>query len=129
MLQLLSELCSSLETPSDKVVVRSSFKKNKPLDSLNKTDSKGVMVNSDYTFVNLYGETNLYTNKYLFQIIEPFDRMEKFWEKFNGTKSDNILMRKERNELLLENKQLRHSLRMYLVTVARMQTARPHTAF
>lgn len=54
--------------------------------------------------------------------------MEKFWQRFNETKADNILMKKERGQLLLENRHLRHSLRVYLVTVARMPAARPHTA-
>ncbi|XP_012219705.1 dynein regulatory complex subunit 2 isoform X2 [Linepithema humile] len=59
---------------------------------------------------------------------EPFDKLEKFWEQFNYIKADNIFMKKECDKLTFENKQLRNTLRTYLLAVSRAQTARPLTS-
>lgn len=59
---------------------------------------------------------------------EPFDKLEKFWEQFNYIKADNIFMKKECEKLTFENKQLRNTLRTYLLAVSRTQTARPLTS-
>ncbi|XP_046745212.1 dynein regulatory complex subunit 2-like [Diprion similis] len=101
MLQLLSQLCSSLEEDRD---------------GIDKCSNK------DKELLQCYEKTGVEN------VTEPFDRMEKFWKQFNEVKAENILRRKERVELLQENRHLRHSLRVYLVTVARMPAARPHTA-
>ncbi|XP_025601813.2 dynein regulatory complex subunit 2 [Athalia rosae] len=101
MLQLLSELCSNLEGPLD----------GKGRSSICGDESSHSLENAVSTHVT-----------------EPFNRMEKFWQRFNERKAENILMRKDRAELLQENRHLRHNLRVYLVTVARMPVPRPHTA-
>ena len=56
--------------------------------------------------------------------------MEKFWEQFNHVKAENIHKKRERDQLLTENKRLRHTLRTYLITVSRIPLAngRPHTS-
>lgn len=56
---------------------------------------------------------------------EPFDKLEKFWEQFNYIKADNIFMKKECNKLSFENKQLRNTLRTYLITISRTPATRP----
>ncbi|KAM0732414.1 Dynein regulatory complex subunit 2 [Formica fusca] len=59
---------------------------------------------------------------------EPFDKLENFWEQFNYIKADNIFMKKECDKLSFENKQLRNTLRTYLLTVSKTPTARPLTS-
>ncbi|XP_032675636.1 dynein regulatory complex subunit 2 [Odontomachus brunneus] len=59
---------------------------------------------------------------------EPFDKLEKFWEQYNYIKADNIFMKKECDKLSFENKQLRNTLRTYLITVSRTPAARPFTS-
>lgn len=59
---------------------------------------------------------------------EPFDKLENFWEQFNYIKADNIFMKKECDKLSFENKQLRNTLRTYLLTVSKTSTARPLTS-
>ncbi|TGZ41409.1 dynein regulatory complex subunit 2 isoform X1 [Temnothorax longispinosus] len=59
---------------------------------------------------------------------EPFDKLDKFWEQFNYIKSDNILMKKECDKLSFENKQLRNTLRTYLLTISRVPAARSLTS-
>lgn len=59
---------------------------------------------------------------------EPFDKLDKFWEQFNYIKSDNILIKKECDKLSFENKQLRNTLRTYLLTISRVSAARPFTS-
>ncbi|XP_025988081.1 dynein regulatory complex subunit 2 [Solenopsis invicta] len=59
---------------------------------------------------------------------EPFDKLDKFWEQFNCIKSDNIFMKKECDKLTFENKQLRNTLRTYLLTISRVPTARSFTS-
>ncbi|XP_028047432.1 dynein regulatory complex subunit 2 [Monomorium pharaonis] len=59
---------------------------------------------------------------------EPFDKLDKFWEQFNYIKSDNISMKKECNKLTFENKQLRNTLRTYLLTISKAPAARPFTS-
>ncbi|EGI61092.1 Coiled-coil domain-containing protein 65 [Acromyrmex echinatior] len=59
---------------------------------------------------------------------EPFDKLDKFWEQFNYIKSDNIFMKKECDKLSFENKQLRNTLRTYLLTISKAQIARPLTS-
>ncbi|XP_011645866.2 LOW QUALITY PROTEIN: dynein regulatory complex subunit 2 [Pogonomyrmex barbatus] len=59
------------------------------------------------------------------QMSEPFDKLDKFWEQYNYIKSDNIFMKKECVNLSFENKQLRNTLRTYLLTVSKIPTARP----
>lgn len=59
---------------------------------------------------------------------EPFDKLDKFWEQFNYIKSDNILMKKECDKLSFENKQLRNTLRTYLITISRVSVTRPLTS-
>ncbi|XP_071574787.1 dynein regulatory complex subunit 2 isoform X1 [Temnothorax nylanderi] len=59
---------------------------------------------------------------------EPFDKLDKFWEQFNYIKSDNILMKKECDKLSFENKQLRNTLRTYLLTISRIPAARSLTS-
>ncbi|KAH0955823.1 hypothetical protein HN011_004340 [Eciton burchellii] len=61
-------------------------------------------------------------------ISEPFDKLEKFWERFNYIKAENIFMRKEYDKLLFENKQLRNTLHMYLLTVSKTSSVRPLTS-
>ncbi|XP_015597394.1 dynein regulatory complex subunit 2 [Cephus cinctus] len=61
-------------------------------------------------------------------ITNPYNKMEKFWEKYNRIKAENILMRKDHDRLCAENKRLRHNLRTYLITVVRSPASRPHTA-
>ncbi|KAL6258904.1 hypothetical protein P5V15_010848 [Pogonomyrmex californicus] len=56
---------------------------------------------------------------------EPFDKLDKFWEQYNYIKSDNIFMKKECDNLSFENKQLRNTLRTYLLTVSKIPTERP----
>ncbi|EZA50539.1 hypothetical protein DMN91_009697 [Ooceraea biroi] len=58
-------------------------------------------------------------------ISEPFNKLENFWEQFNYIKAENVFMRKECDKLSFENKQLRNTLRMYLLTVSRTSTIRP----
>ncbi|XP_018310021.1 coiled-coil domain-containing protein 65 [Mycetomoellerius zeteki] len=59
---------------------------------------------------------------------EPFDKLDKFWEQFNYIKSDNISMKKECDKLSFENKQLRNTLRTYLLTISKAPVARPLTS-
>jgi len=59
---------------------------------------------------------------------EPFDKLDKFWEQFNYIKSDNIFMKKECDKLSFENKQLRNTLRTYLLTISKAPVARPLTS-
>ncbi|XP_011869368.1 PREDICTED: coiled-coil domain-containing protein 65-like [Vollenhovia emeryi] len=59
---------------------------------------------------------------------EPFDKLDRFWALFNHIKSDNFLMKKECDKLSFENKQLRNTLRTYLLTVSRVPAARPLTS-
>lgn len=59
---------------------------------------------------------------------EPFDKLENFWKQFNYIKADNIFMKKECDKLSFENKQLRNTLRTYLLTVSKTSTARPLTS-
>ncbi|XP_077270371.1 dynein regulatory complex subunit 2 [Temnothorax americanus] len=59
---------------------------------------------------------------------EPFDNVDKFWEQFNYIKSDNVLMKKECDKLSFENKQLRNTLRIYLLTISRVPAARSLTS-
>lgn len=66
--------------------------------------------------------------KSLSQMSEPFDKLEKFWEQYNYIKADNIFMKKECDKLSFENKQLRNTLRTYLITVSRTPAARPFTS-
>lgn len=59
---------------------------------------------------------------------EPFDKLDKFWEQFNYIKSDNIFMKKECDKLSFENKQLRNTLRTYLLTISRAPIAQSLTS-
>ncbi|KAG5345686.1 DRC2 protein, partial [Acromyrmex heyeri] len=59
---------------------------------------------------------------------EPFDKLDKFWEQFNYIKSDNIFMKKECDKMSFENKQLRNTLRTYLLTISKATIARPLTS-
>ncbi|XP_011694704.1 PREDICTED: coiled-coil domain-containing protein 65 [Wasmannia auropunctata] len=59
---------------------------------------------------------------------EPFDKLDKFWEQFNYIKSDNIFMKKECDKLSFENKQLKNTLRTYLLTISKAPTARSLTS-
>jgi len=61
-------------------------------------------------------------------MLEPFDKLDKFWEQFNYIKSDNIFMKKEYDKLSFENKQLRNTLRTYLLTISKAPVARPLTS-
>ncbi|CAL1689109.1 unnamed protein product [Lasius platythorax] len=61
-------------------------------------------------------------------ISEPFVKLDNFWKQFNYIKADNIFMKKECDKLSFENKQLRNTLRTYLLTVSRTPTARPLTS-
>jgi len=61
-------------------------------------------------------------------MLEPFDKLDKFWEQFNYIKSDNIFMKKEYDKLSFENKQLRNTLRTYLLTISKAPLARPLTS-
>lgn len=59
---------------------------------------------------------------------EPFDKLDKFWEQFNYIKSNNIFMKKECDKLSFENKQLRNTLRTYLLTISRAPIAQSLTS-
>ncbi|KAL0101538.1 hypothetical protein PUN28_018988 [Cardiocondyla obscurior] len=59
---------------------------------------------------------------------EPFDKLDKFWEQFNYIKSDNISMKKECDKLTFENKQLKNTLRTYLLTISQIPAARSLTS-
>lgn len=61
-------------------------------------------------------------------VMSPYDKLENFWEQFNYIKAENIYRKKEKAELMMENKRLRGSLRTYLITVARMPVSRPQTS-
>lgn len=56
---------------------------------------------------------------------ESFDKLDKFWEQFNYIKSDNIFMKKECDKLSFENKQLRNTLRTYLLTISSAPGVQP----
>ncbi|XP_023288878.1 coiled-coil domain-containing protein 65-like [Orussus abietinus] len=57
----------------------------------------------------------------------PFNKMERFWERYNHVKAENIELRRERDRLATENIRLRHTLRTYLIAVARSSNHRPRT--
>ncbi|KAG7208915.1 hypothetical protein KM043_015095 [Ampulex compressa] len=59
---------------------------------------------------------------------EPFDKLENFWEQYNNIKADNIMMKRECNKLSFENKQLRQTLRTYLISISRTPMSRPLTS-
>lgn len=59
---------------------------------------------------------------------KPFQKLEKFWMRYNHIKVDNISMKKECNKLSAENKHLRYMLRNYLISVSRMETTLPITS-
>nr|KAF7420676.1 hypothetical protein H0235_010973 [Vespula pensylvanica] len=61
-------------------------------------------------------------------ISKPFQKLEKFWMRYNHIKVENILMKKECNKLSAENKHLRYILRNYLISVSRMETTLPITS-
>lgn len=61
-------------------------------------------------------------------MLSPYDMLENFWEQYNYVKVENIFKRKEKNELIIENKKLRVSLQTYLIKVARMPVSRPQTS-
>ncbi|KAL6441033.1 hypothetical protein ACFW04_003417 [Cataglyphis niger] len=69
------------------------------------------------------GSRTVFTN----DMSEPFDKLENFWKQFNYIKADNIFMKKECDKLSFENKQLRNTLRTYLLTVSKTSTVRPLT--
>ncbi|XP_015110157.1 dynein regulatory complex subunit 2 [Diachasma alloeum] len=61
-------------------------------------------------------------------VMSPYDKLENFWEQYNYVKAEVIAIKREKNELMAENKRLRGSLKTYLVTVARMPGSRPQTS-
>ncbi|KAI4482678.1 hypothetical protein M0804_008531 [Polistes exclamans] len=61
-------------------------------------------------------------------ISKPFQKLEKFWMRYNYIKVENISMKKECNKLLAENKHLRYMLRNYLISVSRIKSTLPITS-
>ncbi|KAF7395584.1 hypothetical protein HZH68_009634 [Vespula germanica] len=61
-------------------------------------------------------------------ISKPFQKLEKFWMRYNHIKVENILMKKECNKLSAENKHLRYILRNYLISISKMETTLPITS-
>lgn len=51
--------------------------------------------------------------------INPYDKLENFWEKYNNIKVENIIFNDEKKSLMIENKKLRMSLKNYIMTVGK----------
>ncbi|XP_035743369.1 dynein regulatory complex subunit 2-like [Vespa mandarinia] len=64
----------------------------------------------------------------MYCVSKPFQKLEKFWLRYNHIKVENISMKKECNKLSAENKHLRYMLRNYLISVSRMETTLPITS-
>ncbi|KAF7995150.1 hypothetical protein HCN44_004622 [Aphidius gifuensis] len=52
--------------------------------------------------------------------INPYDKLENFWEKYNNIKVENIIYNDEKKNLIIENKKLRMSLKNYIMTVGKI---------
>ncbi|KAK0174771.1 hypothetical protein PV327_010501 [Microctonus hyperodae] len=69
-------------------------------------------------YSNYCGENSNEENIYC--VMNPYDKLENFWQQYNYIKTENYLIKTDYNQLVVENKKLRDSLRAYLVAIARV---------
>lgn len=56
----------------------------------------------------------------IYCVMNPYDKLENFWQQYNYIKTENYLIKTDYNQLIIENKKLRDSLRAYLIAIARI---------
>lgn len=58
-----------------------------------------------------------YTHLSLQNIIHLYEKLDIFWMRYNRTRIDCVCLKEEKSSLQKQNKELKHKLKTYLVTV------------